>query len=112
MSRSLFTYKTVREEYLVALLAKRTVRLSRPDAFNDPWDCRVHFSVPSDKPELRRLLQWLATRKDRKNPPFGRHERRQRAHELRSNPAELRAKFLAMEREMYKGHRQVKRELS
>ncbi len=103
MPRSLFHYQALCEEYLVTLLTKNTVRLSRPDAFNDPWDCRVHFSVPHDKRELRRLFQWLANRQHRKISPFTRRERRHRAHELKSKPAELQAKFLEMEREMYKG---------
>jgi Protein of unknown function (DUF2971) len=103
MSRSLFHYQTLREDYLVTLLAKSIVRLSRPDAFNDPWDCRVHFSVPRDKQELRRMFQWLAARQNRKISPFTRRERRHRAHELKSRPAELQAKFLEMEQLMYRG---------
>jgi hypothetical protein len=103
MPRSLFHYQMLREDYLVTLFAKCIVRLLRPDAFNDPWDCRVHFRVPRDKRELRRLFQWLANRQHRKISPFARHERRQRAHELKSKPAELQAKFLEMERKMYVG---------
>jgi hypothetical protein len=103
MSRSLFHYQTLREDYLVTLLAKRIVRLSRPDAFNDPWDCRVHFSVPRDRLELRRLFQWLADRHWEQFPRIARHERRHRAHQLKSKPAELRAKFLEMEQLMYRG---------
>jgi hypothetical protein len=103
VSHSLFHYQRLVEDHLITLLAKRAVKLSRPDAFNDPWDCRVHFSVPHDKRELRRLFQWLADRQDRKISPFTRHERRQRAHELKSKPAELRAKFLEMEQLMYRG---------
>jgi hypothetical protein len=60
--RSLFHYQRLVEAHLIALLAKRTVKLSRPDTFNDPWDCRVHYRVPSDQPGRQRLLQWLTDR--------------------------------------------------
>ena len=44
----LFHYKTFKEEHLVSLLLEGKLKLSRPNQFNDPWDCRVHYHVPTD----------------------------------------------------------------
>ena len=90
------------------LLAKRTVKLSRPDAFNDPWDCRVHFSVPHDWRERKRHVQWLADRHRKRFPDINRAERRRRTSEF-MKPAKLEAKFLEMEEQMYKGLCQLHR---
>jgi hypothetical protein len=102
VSRSLFHYKELIEDHLVSLLAKRTVKLSRPDAFNDPWDCRVHFRVPSDQPGRHRLVQWLAARHRKDFPQMAEAERDRIARNLMSLPGELEAKFVDMEPEMYK----------
>jgi hypothetical protein len=103
MPRRLFHYQRLVEGHLIALLAKRTVKLSRPDAFNDPWDSRVHFSVPSDQPGLRRLREWLAEQNRKRFPQMPEAERRRRAHEFMLNPARLRTNILEMERRMYDG---------
>ena len=97
MSRSLFHYQTLREDYLTTLLAKRTVRLSRPDAFNDPWDCRVHFTLPGDQQGRRRLVQWLAEQHRQNFPEMTEAERNRTAQRLMSEPATLEAAFTKME---------------
>jgi Protein of unknown function (DUF2971) len=89
------------KDHLVTLLAKRTVKLSRPDAFNDPWDCRVHFIVPRDQQGLKRLKRWLAD--PEKFPKVARPERRRHAREFVSKTATLQANFLKMEEKMYEG---------
>ena len=68
MSRSLFHYKELVKSHLVLLLTERTVKLTQPNAFNDPWDCRVHFSVPHDKAKLRRLVEWIAEQNRKQFP--------------------------------------------
>ena len=99
---SLFHYQRLVEDHVVTLLAKRTVKLSRPDAFNDPWDCRVHFNVPTDQPGRERLLRWLAKQARERFPDIARPERRRRSREL-SKPPVLEANFLEMEEQMYGG---------
>jgi hypothetical protein len=103
VSRSLFHYQKLREDYLVTLLAERRVKLSQPDAFNDPWDCRVHFSVPRDRGERQRLVQWLTDENRKIFPSVARHQRRRRAHELKAKPThELETIFLEWEQRMYR----------
>jgi Protein of unknown function (DUF2971) len=103
VSRSLFHYQRLVEDHLITLLAKRTVKLSQPDAFNDPWDCRVHFSVPHDRQERQRLVRWLADQNRKIFPHVARHQRRRRAHELKAKPThELETIFLEWEQQMYR----------
>jgi hypothetical protein len=45
----LFHYKRFVESHLISLLCEGKVKLSRPDNFNDPWDCRVHYQAPTSK---------------------------------------------------------------
>jgi hypothetical protein len=99
--RSLFHYQALREEYLVTLLAKRTVRLSAPDAFNDPWDCRVHFSVPRDWRGRWRLVQFLAEQHRQSFPEMSEAERSRRARRLMSEPAKVEAELVEREPQLY-----------
>ena len=91
MPRSLFHYQKLCEDYLVTLLAERRVKLSRPDAFNDPWDCRVHFDVPSDQSGRQRLVQWLTDSHRKHYPEMADVERDRIARDLMSVPGELEA---------------------
>ncbi len=102
MPRSFFHYQRLVEAHLIELLAKRTVKLSRPDTFNDPWDCRVHYRVPSDQPGRQRLLQWLTDRHRERFPQISEAERVRVAREFMSEPAKLEAAFVEMEQQMYK----------
>jgi hypothetical protein len=108
VSRSLFHYQRLVEDHLITLLAKRTVKLSRPDAFNDPWDCRIHFNVPSDQRERQRLRRWLADWHRKRLPDKSRAERRRHTSEF-MKPAKLEANLLEMEELMYKGLCQLHR---
>src|SRR5216683_6638787 len=56
----LFHYQTFKEEHLVSLLSEGKLKLSRPNQFNDPWDCRVHYHAPTDPAGVERRLLPLA----------------------------------------------------
>jgi hypothetical protein len=55
----LFHYQRFVEAHLVSLLSAGQLKLSRPDSFNDPWDCRVHYQVPTDPEDRKRVLAYL-----------------------------------------------------
>ncbi|CAN7411235.1 DUF2971 domain-containing protein [Caballeronia sp. LjRoot31] len=62
--RLLYHYQSFNDrtaERLEQTLRHRTVHMSRPSAFNDPWDCQPWFDVDilADPDERERHLQWL-----------------------------------------------------
>jgi hypothetical protein len=77
------------------------VKLSRPDTFNDPWDCRIYYRVPSDQPGRQRLLQWLTDQHRARFPEITEAERVRVAREFMSEPAKLGAALVEMEQQMY-----------
>jgi hypothetical protein len=98
MLRSLFHYQRLVETHLTSLLAERTVKLSRPDAFNDPWDCRVHYHVPTDLDGRSRLPQWLTIQHRKRFPQISEAERERIANDFLSTPGKLEARFVEMEK--------------
>lgn len=62
---SLYHYQSVdgdiRLGYLEATLRDRTIHMSKPSAFNDPWDCRPWFDATEldDPVERERLVKWM-----------------------------------------------------
>jgi hypothetical protein len=78
------------------------VKLSRPDSFNDPWDCRVHFQVPTDAPGRKRVLDWPIENHRKCLPLNSESERVHIAQMFALNPANLEEAFLLMEPEMYR----------
>lgn len=87
--RSLYHYQSFRGDsvgYLEQTLRDKTIHLSRPSNFNDPWDCKLWFSgdVLDDAHERQRHLDWLiATHRLTPDHPT--------VEELRSNATLLRA---------------------
>ncbi|MFM0715936.1 DUF2971 domain-containing protein [Paraburkholderia strydomiana] len=62
--RLLYHYQSFRGGgigYLEQTLRDRTVHMSKPSAFNDPWDCKPWFDVRvlADANEREQHLQWL-----------------------------------------------------
>jgi len=53
----LFHYQTFNEAHFISLLSEGKLKLSRPDKFNDPWDCRVHYLVPTDPAGRERVIE-------------------------------------------------------
>ncbi|CAL8479582.1 protein of unknown function (plasmid) [Caballeronia sp. S22] len=64
--RSLYHYQSIdgndRLGWLAQTLEYRTIRMSQPSRFNDPWDCKPWFdlSLLDDPEEREKHLQWLA----------------------------------------------------
>jgi hypothetical protein len=103
MPNRLFHYQRFKEPHLVSLLSEGTVKLSRPDSFNDPWDCRVHFQVPTDALGRKRLLDWLIEQHRKWYPSISEPDRVRIAQMFALNPQKLEEAFLLMETEMYQG---------
>jgi hypothetical protein len=96
----LFHYQRFCESHLISLLATGKLKLSRPDSFNDPWDCRVHYRVPTDPEERERLIAHLAELHRKHHPSISEVERKRRADFL-SNPSELEAAVAENEKHLY-----------
>ena len=101
MPNRLFHYKRFVEAHLISLLAERKVRFSRPDGFNDPWDCRVHYRTPTDPAELQRLVGWMTEMHRKHYPSVSEAARALRAYDLKSNPSKLNAEIAKNEKSMY-----------
>jgi hypothetical protein len=89
MPDRLFHYQRFVEQHLVSLLSGRTVKLSRPDRFNDPWDCRVHYRVPTSTAEKERVFDWLKTEHRKRQPLVGEAERAQLAQQTMADLSSL-----------------------
>jgi Protein of unknown function (DUF2971) len=65
---SLFHYEPYCREHLLQTLVDRTLYLSRPSGFNDPWDCRPWFNPDAleDADIKEKTIQWLVTASDGK----------------------------------------------
>jgi hypothetical protein len=62
--RLLYHYQSFNDrtaDRLERTLRDRTIYMSKPSAFNDPWDCKPWFdvSILADPDERERHLQWL-----------------------------------------------------
>jgi hypothetical protein len=102
MPNRFFHYRGFKEAHLVSLLSEGMVKLSRPDGFNDPWDCRVHVQVPTDTQGRIRLLDWLTESHRKLYPSRSESERVQITQWYRDNPEKLEEDILQGEPEMYR----------
>ncbi len=97
----LFHYQRFVEAHLVSLLSTGQMKFSRPDSFNDPWDCRVHYQVPTEPAEKKRILAYLIEMHRKHHPGIDEAERQRRANEFMANPAKFKGAFVQMEKGMY-----------
>lgn len=101
MPDRLFHYQRFVEAHLVSLLVNHKIKLSRADAFNDPWDCRVHYQLPSTDDERNRVLRWLTEMHRKHHPSVSEAQRALLAHSFRSNPVKLNEAIVEIEKRMY-----------
>ena len=101
MPNRLFHYQCFVETHFVSLLSEGRVKLSRPDKFNDPWDCRVHYQIPTDPEGRQRLLDWLTEMHRKHHPSISEAKRALLVYDLKSRPLKLDAAVVQMEKRMY-----------
>lgn len=91
---SLFHYERYCREHLLQTLVDKTLYLSRPSGFNDPWDCRPWFNPDAleDDDIREKTIQWLVTASDGKES----------AAALRENGLLLRVQVEAYEQHIIK----------
>jgi hypothetical protein len=87
--RNLYHYQSLKGDglgFLEQTLQHRTIHMSKPSSFNDPWDCKPWFnsSILDDPQERERHLEWLlrTAGAPADAPP---------AEEMRANPLLLKA---------------------
>jgi hypothetical protein len=97
----LFHYQRFVEAHLASFLSAGQLKLSRPDSFNDPWDCRVHYQLPAEPGDMRRLFAYLTEIHRKHDPGVSEAQRQRRVAEFMVNPSKLQAAFVQMEKDMY-----------
>lgn len=97
----LFHYQTFNDQHLVSLLSEGRLKLSSPDRFNDPWDCRVHYKVPTDPAGVDRALQHWKELNRRHHPEISEVKRAIAAFNIQSDPGKLRDVFVKTEERLY-----------
>src|SRR5260370_15709151 len=85
----LFHYKRFNQEHLISLLSEGKLKLSRPDQFNDPWDCSVHYHVPTEPEGIERLIQHWKDINRNSHPEISEASRAVVAYGIKSNPNQL-----------------------
>lgn len=59
----LYHYQSLDRHRLERMLTHRTLFFSKPETFNDPWDCRAWYHLPSVGGEdYNRLVEWVVAR--------------------------------------------------
>jgi hypothetical protein len=89
MPNRLFHYQTFKEDHFVSLLSDGKLKLSRPDKFNDPWDCRVHYQVPTDPAGLERVIEHWKELHRKHFPRISEAKRALIAYDFKSNPSKV-----------------------
>ncbi len=55
----LYHYQPFNIDHIKQLLSDGEIKFSRPDKLNDPWDCRIHYSIPSNDGERRDAIKYF-----------------------------------------------------
>lgn len=84
--KHLYHYRKYTESHLVSLLRDGSIKLSRPDTFNDPWDCRVKVRMPKDEDEIQRQIEYFKILHRRIYKNISEEIRLQLADELLNSP--------------------------
>jgi hypothetical protein len=98
----LFHYKRFDQSHLISLLSEGKLKLSRPDQFNDPWDCSLHYHVPTEPEEIERYIQHWKEINRKSHPEISEVKRALGAYKIKSDPTQLKNALLQMETQLYK----------
>jgi hypothetical protein len=80
-------------DWLRQTVVENKIYFSNPAMFNDPWDCRPHFSIPDDADGRERNILWLDQASRKRSESVD--ERRQQTilHRLRTDDEFFRLKM-------------------
>lgn len=99
--KRLFHYRAFNEAHLVSLLSDGKLKLSRPDKFNDPWDCRLHYRVPTDPAERDRVIEYWKKLHRKYYQHISEAKRALLAYEFKSHPSRIPEGLANTETRMY-----------
>jgi hypothetical protein len=97
----LFHYRTFKAEHLVALLSEGKLKLSRPDKFNDPWDCRLHYQVPTDPAGRDRVIEYWKELHRKHFSHISEAKRALIAYDFKSHPSKILDGLANAEKRLY-----------
>lgn len=101
--RYLYKYSAFDDERLNDLVTNERIPLSRPLAFNDPWDCRVWYNCDlSDPSSIEDQISFYIQPTKKTSPNLSENEIERRAQFFRENPRELSARVSDISRAMNK----------
>jgi hypothetical protein len=85
----LFHYQSFKPDWLRQIIFDHKIYFSNPANFNDPWDCRPMFRIPTpDDPETyEQLIQWLARAFRQRSPQVDEDDVARRITKLRKDPS-------------------------
>ena len=83
----LYHYLQFNLDWIRQILFDQRIYLSNPESFNDPWDCRPYFNIPSPDDHLacERCIQWFADAARKRTPRLDEQEHARKALELKNN---------------------------
>lgn len=99
--RRLFHYQPYRRAYLENTLYRGVVRFARASEFNDPWDCRPLFYVPTDREAIDDLVRFMHRSSQRHDPDTNEETRLALSERFRQYPDELRRALEANAADMW-----------
>lgn len=97
----LYHYQPFIEDRFRSIVESDLIYFSNPKDFNDPWDCRPWFRVPSNETEQTELLRKLQEAHQKHFPNHSRKERRRAAASLRNDADTFREYIEQISREIW-----------
>jgi hypothetical protein len=85
----------------VSFLSEGKLKFSRPDKFNDPWDCRLRYRVPSDPAGIDRLIHRWTELHRKHHPEINDVKRALMAYDFKSDPRKVPDGLANAERLLY-----------
>ena len=80
---------------------RSTASFIHKDNFNDPWDCRVHYLVPREPDEKKRVSEYLMEVYRKLDPSISEAKLQRLVIRIMENPSKLETTFVRAMREAY-----------